>query len=63
MRQTHHGSASSGGMGKSQMGSGDALVENGSCAVFSWPAVTALSWPWKHKNEAAPLLHAAPGGW
>lgn len=35
------------------------LVENGSCTVLSLPAVMALGWPWKHKNEAAPLLHAA----
>lgn len=47
--------ASSGEMGKLQMHSGETPVENGSCTVFSWPAVMALSWPWNHKNEAAPL--------
>lgn len=55
MRQRHHGS-SHGGMGKSHMDSGNNLVENGSCAVFPWPAVMVLSWPWKHKSEAVSLL-------
>lgn len=51
--------ARSGGMEKSQMDSGDTLGESGRCTVLSLPAVTALGWPWKHKNEAAPLLQAA----
>lgn len=41
------------------MDSGDTLVENESCTVLSSPAAMALGSPWKHKNEAAPLLHAA----